>query len=204
MAILLHVGLGQAQHVLGSGQHGVGRQGGSPSKQRRRERREAERKAKATASATEESAAEKEILVKENDVAEKSNKTDQKDEQSDKKESEKSEIEFEILIDAHVKCKNYDVVESIEENYQGTLNDLKIDEHDVSRFMRIQQLKEEPFEKDDEKRLNILYKVIVKNVEVAKSVIEGWKNPYKFDDLAFRHAVYDKVQARVQEVQKIR
>ena len=133
------MGLGQAQHVLGSGQHGDGRQGGSPSKQRRRERREAERKAKATASATEEAAAEKEILVKENDVAEKSNKTDQKDEQSDKKDSEKSEIEFEILLDAHVKCKNYDVVESIEENYQGTLNDLKIDEHDVSRFMRIQQ-----------------------------------------------------------------
>ena len=45
-----------------------------------------------------------------------------------KKESEKDEIEYEI----DAKCKNYDVVEAIEENYQGTLNDLKIDEHDIS------------------------------------------------------------------------
>jgi hypothetical protein len=104
------VSLGQAQHALGSGQHGGGCQGGSPSKQRRRERREAERSAKAAASAPEEAAASKEILEKENEVAEKSSKTDQKDEQSDKKESVKSEIEFKIQIDAHVKCKNYDVV----------------------------------------------------------------------------------------------
>ena len=81
---------------------------------------------------------------------------------------------------------------------------MKVAENHPSRFILVQKVKEEPFEKDDEKRLNFLYKVIVKNVEVAKSVIEGWKNPYKFDDLAFRHAVYDKVQARVQEVQKIR
>ena len=90
--------------------------------------------------------------------------------------SEKDEIEFKLEIDAHVKCKGYDVVEAIEENYQGTLNDLKIDEQDLSRFILIQKLEEEPFEKDDEdenekRRIRFVYKVTVKDNEVAK---KGW------------------------------
>ena len=103
----------------------------------------------------------------------------------------------------NAKCKNYDVVEAIEENYQGTLNDLEIDVHDLSRFILIQKLKEEPFENDDEQRLNFVYRLIVKNNDVAKNLIESWRDKYKFDDLAFRHAVYDKIQVRIQGVKKI-
>ena len=92
--------------------------------------------------------------------------------------------------------------------YQGTLNDLKIDEQDLSRFILIQKLEEEPFAKDDKdenekRRIRFVYKVIVKDNEVAKTLIESWKFRNKFDDLAFRHAVYDKVQIRIQKVQKI-
>ena len=89
-----------------------------------------------------------------------------------------------------------DVVEAIEENYQGTLNNSKINEQDLSRFILIQKLEEELFEKDDEKRIRFVYKVIVKDNEVAKTLIESWY-------LAFRHAVYDQVQVRIQKVQKI-
>ena len=95
------------------------------------------------------------------------------------------------------------MVEAIEENYQGTLNDLKIDEQDLSRFILIQKLEEELFEKDDEKRIRFVYKVIVKDNEVAKTLIESWNYRNKFDDLALRHVVYDKVQVRIQKVQKI-
>ena len=193
--VSLQVGLGQAQPLLVSGQHHGGRRGGSPAKQRRRERRDAERQVKADQVADNtKSTAEEEVLVEEINVAE--------------EQSEKDEIEYKLEIDAHVKCKGYDVVEAIEENYQGTLNDLKIDEQDVSRCILIQKLEEEPFEKDDEdenekRRIRFVYKVIVKDNEVAKPLIESWKFRNKFDDLAFRHAVYDKVQIRIQKVQKI-
>jgi hypothetical protein len=183
--------------LLGSGQHhgGGGRRRGSPAKQHRRESREAERQVKAELVADDtKSTAEEEVIVEENNITE--------------EKSEKDEIEFKLELDAHLKCKGYDVVEAIEENYQGTLNDLKIDEQDLSRLILIQKLEEEPFEKDDEdenetRRIRFVYKVIVNNNEVAKTLIESWKFRNKFDDLAFRHTVYDKVQIRIQKVQKI-
>ena len=97
---------------------------------------------------------------------------------------------------------------SNQEKYQGTLNDLKIYEQDLSRFILIQKLEEEPFEKDDEnenekRRIRFVYKIIVKDNEVDKTLIESWNYRNKFGDLAFRHAVYDKVQIRIQKVQKI-
>jgi hypothetical protein len=75
---------------------------------------------------------------------------------------------------------------------------LKIDEQDLSRFILIQKLEEEPFAKDnkdenEKRRIRFVYKVIVKDNEVAKTLIESWKFRNKFDDLAFRHDVYDKV-----------
>ena len=123
----------------------------------------------------------------------------------------KSTAEKDVLVEENkvtVKCKGYDVVEAIEENYQGTLSDLKIDVQDITRFILIQKLEEEPFEKDDEdenekRRIRFVYKVIFKDNEVAKTLIESWNYRNKFDDLAFRHAVYDKVQVRIQKVQKI-
>ena len=194
--VSLQVGLGQAQPLLGGGQHGGGgRRGGSPSKQRRRERREAERQVKAEEVLDDEkSTAEEDILVEETSVTE--------------EQSEKDQIEFNLEIDAHEKCKGYDVVEAIEENYQGTLNDLKIDQQHLARFILIHKLEEEPFEKDvedenEKRRIRFVYKVIVKDNEVAKTLIESWKFRNKFDDLAFRHAVYDKVQIRIQKVKKI-
>ena len=209
--VSIRVGLGQAQ-PLPCGSHGGGRRGGSPAKQRRRERREAERQVKA---ATEQAAAEENENLErstaeqvdtgkeEDTVAEEDNKIPQIDGSSDDSEAKKREIAYELKIDAHENCKNYDVIEAIEENYQGTLNDLKVDEHDPSRYILVQKLKEAHVEVNDEKRLKLIYRVLVNDDEVAKTLIESWKDPYKFDDLAFRRAVYDKIQIRIQEVQKI-
>ena len=86
--VSLQVGIGQAQPLLGGG----GRQGGSPANQCWRDQREAERQVKA----------EEDVLDEENNVTE--------------KKSEKGEKEYKLEIDAHVKCKNYDVVEAIKEN----------------------------------------------------------------------------------------
>ena len=93
-------------------------------------------------------------------------------------------------------------VEAIEANYQGTLNDLKIAKIHSSRFLLVQKVKEEPVEKDDENRINFVDRVIAKNDDVAKNLIESWKDQFKTDDLAFRHVVYDKIQVTTQRVRK--
>ena len=37
------------------------------------------------------------------------------------------------------------------------------------------------------RELDFFYKVIVKNNDNAKTIIESWNDKYKFEDLAFRH-----------------
>ena len=46
----------------------------------------------------------------------------------------------------------------------------------------------------------LVHRVFVKNCEIARKVLESWKDRYKFDDLAFRSAVYGKVNVRILEV----
>ena len=50
----------------------------------------------------------------------------------------------------------------------------------IWKLLRIilQKVKEEPFEKDDEKKLNFVYRVIVKNDDVSKNLIEIWKDQH--------------------------
>ena len=124
-------------------------------------------------------------------VAEKETKIFQNEGSTDDKEAS-----YELRVDAHEICKNYDVIEAIEENFDGTLNDMKIGALDPSRHIRIQKIKEEPFD-IDKKRKNWVYKVNFKENKAAKTLVESWKHQNKFDDLAFRHACYDKVQIRI-------
>ena len=134
--------------------------------------------------------------MKEDKVAERSN-------ENDIPQKEKCEAEYELKVDAHIKVRNFDVVEAIEENYNGTLNDQKIDVNDPSRYILVQKIKEEPFENENEKRTLLSYRVFVNNNVVSKTLIESWKLQRNFDDLAFRNAVYDKIQVRIHEVKKI-
>ena len=94
------------------------------------------------------------------------------------------------------------MVEVIEVNFDGTLGDLKIDKHDPSRQICVQKVKEEPIE-NDKKHVHLIYRVQVKNTEVARSLMESSKESHKFDDLAFGNSVYDEVQVKIKEVQKI-
>ena len=50
----------------------------------------------------------------------------------------------------------------------------------------------------------------IQNCDVAKDILESWKEKYKFDDLAFRNAVYGtgmenirRVNVRILEVKKL-
>ena len=46
--------------------------------------------------------------------------------------------------------------------------------------------------------------MVVKNIEETKTIVDSWEDKFKFDDLAFGNAVYDKVQVKIREVQKIK
>mgnify|MGYP006229648415 CR=1 FL=1 len=52
---------------------------------------------------------------------------------------------------------------------------------------------------DDESLRSFFYRIFVKNQDIPKNVVEDWKNPGSFDDLAFRSAEMDKKQARLIE-----
>jgi hypothetical protein len=115
-------------------------------------------------------------------------------------------LEFELKVKAHEACKNYDVIENIEVNYDGTLDDLKIDKNNTARKILVQKVNKEienddkELEADGEVRHVLVYRVFVKNCEISRKVIESWKDRYEFEDLAFRSAVYGKINVTILEV----
>ena len=186
--------------------------------QRRRDRREVERKAKAVAeqaaaadalnicgdenNGAEQADLERPQLVTEEVIID-GTKIPQVDGVNDDNEVVASEnIEYELKVDAHTKCKNYDVIEAIEVNFDGTLDELKVEETDTCRNILVQKL-ERKIENNDEERQSLMYRVVVKNCKVAEDVIESWKERHKFDDLGFRNYVYGVVNVKIQEVQKM-
>ena len=115
-----------------------------------------------------------------------------------------SEAEYEFVIDAHETCTSDDIIEAIQTNFLGNLDDRKVGKSDRLRDISIEKLN-----KDVEINLNSgkiklqMFKVVVKDSEVTTKIIEEWNELYNFDDLAFTRAVYDRVQIVVRGVQKL-
>ena len=222
----LRVGLGKAQPLHEYGQQVGGCRGGSPAKQRRRVRREAERQqAQATAEHvgteeqikvgqdTLENTAEK-VVFKEmdqdsdtiakvaNEKVELQNVEDLTEEVKLEPVVEMENQEYELKVAAHKKCKNYDIIEAIEVNFDGALDNLKVEENDKSRYFDVH--KKESKELTDEKDRNLFtYRLVVRDLDQAKRVVESWKNKSQFDDLAFKNAEYGRVRVRILEVNKV-
>ena len=47
--------------------------------------------------------------------------------------------QIQIIEESHEEYKNYDVIENIEVNYDGTLNDLIIEKNDIARYILVQK-----------------------------------------------------------------
>ena len=111
-------------------------------------------------------------------------------------------VEYELKIAAHKKCRNYDIIEAVEVNFDGCLNDLKVGENDEARYVLVKKLEKESV--IDEKERNVFaYRIVVRNIEKPKAIVESWKDKNKFDDLAFGNSEYGKVKVRILEVQKV-
>ena len=161
----LQVGLGQAKQACGGvsqngasgdGMLGGGGRGGSPSRQRRRQRREAEREKEKAAEAVEGSV----------EKVDQETSTEEELVNEDKASDESANfLEYELKIDAHVDCKNYDLIEVIEVNFDGSLDDMKAEKGDVGRYIQVHK---EHDHKDEIKcegdRRILVYRVSIKKI----------------------------------------
>ena len=111
---------------------------------------------------------------------------------------EKSDVaEYELKMEAHEMCKNYDIIEAIEVNFDGTLDDMKVDKEDTMRKILVQKMRERQNELP-------VYIVLVKNDDTAKEIIESWREVHKFDDYAFHRTDLKKIRIRVNQVKNLR
>ena len=200
--VSLKVTLGQAKNLSGRNHnHGVYR-GGSPSRQRRRERRAATRKAEATA---EEAVAEGVDAVAEE---EEDTKTDTGEVEA-KVEVVMKEcletVEYELQVDAHKECKNYQLIEAIEVNFDGALDNRKVAKEDLAaRKILVQKAQEcKTTEMLEHDRKLLVYRVFINDEDNSRAVIESWKEEHMFDDLAFRGAIRDKINMRIRAIQRL-
>ena len=49
-----------------------------------------------------------------------------------------------------------------------------------------------------------VYRIKVRNEEVITDIVERWKKPYEFDDLAFTNAVHGEVAIKIKDVKRVR
>ena len=94
--------------------------------------------------------------------------------------------------------KHEDVLESIEANFLGCLDDEKVAKDDLIRDLKVSESKKIPVDQNIR-----LYEVTVAENETVQRIIESWNTPYTFDDLAFRKAVRDKIVINIQEARRL-
>ena len=159
--------------------------GGSPSRQRRRVRREAERKAK-------EALSEKtggSVVDKTNNVNE---------------VTEMSETMFQVKVEGQEEVENYDVIEAIEENFGAALTAKNVSADHPCRNLVYNYWKKEPLENNNGEKINgFTINILVRSKKEALDVINEWKVPNNFDDLASRNSIGGRRQVQMKEVEKI-
>ena len=121
-----------------------------------------------------------------------------------KDEVQIKEMKYDLKVEAGPNVKNHDIIEAIEVNYDGALDDQDISKDDPCRCINIHKLEPGPQHgTQNSKEKWVMYRIHVVNSAVASSVIEGWQLQKNFDDLAFCNAIRDEQQVRIQEVRKI-
>ena len=169
----LSVGLG---HAVPGAAHAAKRRGGAGARQRRAERRAAEREMSADAQ-------------KSSSID--SSSTDEVDGTAE------VEAKFEVTVDAHEVCCNDDVIEAIEENFYGHLEDKQIEKSNPLASLLIEEAGK------DLLKVQNVYTLNVKDDEKVTEIIERWQKPYEFDDLAFKNAKHGKVGIKIRDVKRI-
>ena len=111
---------------------------------------------------------------------------------------------FVLEVETQESVNNVDITEAIEENFFGGLNDRNVAKGDPSRSILVHKIKDQAvLDKSNEKIVTSIYHIFVKNEAAVLGVLDDWTEPHKFDDLAFRNAVYGKKQVKIRKITKI-
>jgi hypothetical protein len=105
---------------------------------------------------------------------------------------------FELKVEAHEKCTNDAVIEAIQENFFGALDNKKVEKTDSIRHLIIRE------EDNGLVKIQDKYRIIVIEDKVATDILGLWNEPYEFDDLAFKNAVYGEIKIKIKEVKRVR
>ena len=109
-----------------------------------------------------------------------------------------------FFIDVPKDVKKYDILEAIEDHFEGSLGDRNVALDGPCCHIFVHMTRQESYENIDGRIMNsFMYKIMVKNDEVACGVIEGWKITANFDELAFRHSKSGILEVRLKEIKKI-
>ena len=111
-----------------------------------------------------------------------------------------SKAHFEVKVEAHEKCTNKDVIEVIQENFFGTLDQKHVGKTDPIRHLIIREEKDKLLEIPVQGK----YRIVVSDDKLATDIVALWNEPYEFDDLAFKNVIYDKIKIKIKEVKRVR
>ena len=108
----------------------------------------------------------------------------------DEKENDEK-YQFELKVEAHERCTNDDLIEAIQENFYGALDNKHVEITDSIRHLIIRE-EDKGLVKVQDK-----YKIIVGEDKVAIDILGFWNEPYEFDDLDFKYAVYREIKIKI-------
>ena len=119
--------------------------------------------------------------------------------------TEMSNAQFEAVVEAQKQVRSFDILEAIEENFAGALNEMGVEKDDPSRSMIVHRHLDDSWYPDESVANMNRYKIMihVKKSDLVKNVIESWKDSCNFDDLAFRVAQMDEKQIRIKEIRRV-
>ena len=90
-------------------------------------------------------------------------------------------VSYDLEMESFASATEKDVVEVLEENFHGTLDDKHVEKTDFLRNITIEKLeKEEKLVEENRKIEN--YKVDVKDDGKVHEIFESWKTRYKEED----------------------
>ena len=74
---------------------------------------------------------------------------------------------------------------------------MKVEKTDAVRHLIIRE------ENDKLCKVQEKYKIVVRDDKLATEIISLWNEPYEFDDLAFKNAVYGEIKIKIKEVKRV-
>ena len=112
------------------------------------------------------------------------------------------EAHYELKIETHDDCTHNEIVEAMEANFFGTIDDKKIEDSDYLKSWIIQHLKKESL-LENEKRKVVNYRIAVKENDSVRRIIRSWQGRYNFDELAFKNYDYENRNIRILDVLRV-